>query len=153
LKIVVHIGGMTDYNHIVDIWEVNTNHQDIGCDDDPATIRLAHQLSSLEVIIWPVKCVIHPDLTSTKGGRGIELPPEIGEDPEAIADRGAENDGLLMSHVVDDPLKVRKLPTVDPMAEDAEKELDLWSSVRPSYCVVVVLKANKLADALGLSSG
>ena len=79
-----------------------------------------------------------------------ELFPEVGEDTEAIPDTRAENDDLL-SHVTDDdPPKVKKLPVLDIVAKDAEEELYFRSAVGPLHRVMVVLKADKVADSICL---
>lgn len=77
------------------------------------------------------------------------MSPEVGVDPKTISDACAEDDYLLSSHVFDNPSKVRELPTLDAMAENTEKELNLWPSVGPLH-EVVVLESNELANSIGL---
>jgi len=112
-----------------------------------------HQLSCLEVVIRPVERIVHPDLLSSNSYRGIKLTPEIREDAEAFPNARAENDDLLLSHVINHPPKVRKVSVLDAMAEGTEEELDLWSAIRPLHRVVMVSKADKVADPFGLISG
>ena len=70
-------------------------------------------------------------------------------DPETVPDARAEDDDLLSLHVVDDPSKVRELPVLYSVAEDAKQELDLRPPVGPLHSVVVS-ESNKLADSIGL---
>ena len=80
-----------------------------------------------------------------------ELFPEVGEDTEAIPDTRTENDDLLLLHVTDDdPPKAKKLPVLDTVAKDAEEELYFRSAVGPLHRVMVVLKADKVADSICL---
>ena len=140
---------MTNNDDLVDVQKVHTNHQDISRNDDSTAIAFSHQLSSLEVVIRPVERVIHSNLLTSDGMRGIKLFPEIRKDVEAVLDARTENDDFLPLDVIDDPSKVRKFPVLNTMAEGAEEELNLWSAVRPLHCVIT-LKANKLADPFSL---
>ena len=58
LKVVVCVGRVTDDDDIVDVGEVNSNHEDISGNDDSATVLFAHELSCLEVVVWPVQGIV-----------------------------------------------------------------------------------------------
>jgi len=70
------------------------------------------------------------------------------EDTKALLDACAK-DYLLSSHVVNNPSKVRELPSIDSMAECADEELDLWPLVGSLYGVVI-LESDELANSICL---
>ena len=149
LNVVVGVGGGTNDNNIIDIRKVNSNHEDIGCNDDTAAIAFSHKLPCPEVVVWPVQGVVHPQLSTPDAGERVELPPEVGVDSEAFPDTRAKDYDLLLPHLIDNPSEVRELPALNSVAEGAKEELDFWPSVRPSHGVVVP-EPNKLADSFGL---
>ena len=59
LDVVICVGRVTDDDDVVDVGEVNSDHEDIGGDDDLATILFLHEFSCLEVVVWPVQGIIH----------------------------------------------------------------------------------------------
>ena len=73
LKVVVHIGGMTNDNDIVDIWKVHANHQYIHHNDDSTTVRFLHQRLCFEVVIWPVEHIVCPELLTLNSDRETEF--------------------------------------------------------------------------------
>ena len=141
---------MTYNEDIVNVQKVHIDHQDISCNDDLITTRFPHQSSCLKVVIQPVECIVHSNLLLLNSNGQIKLIPKVREDTEAIPDACTEED--LFLHVVNHPPKVRKVPVLNTMAEDMEEELDLWSMVELLYCVVMVLKADKLVDLFSLFS-
>ena len=150
LKVVICVGGVTNDDDVVNVRKVHANHQDVGRDDDSTTIRSPHQVSCLGVVIWPVECVVCSELFASNINWGIELLPEVRENTETIPDACTENEDLLLLHGIDDPSKVRKLPVLDTVAEDAKEELDFRSVVGPLYHVIIIPKADKAGDPFGL---
>ena len=82
-------------------------------------------------------------------GGGLELCPKVGVDSKTIPDACAEDDRLLLLHVVNNPSKVGELPTLNAVTEDMEQKLDLWPSVGSLYGVIVS-EPNKLANPISL---
>jgi hypothetical protein len=151
LKIVVGVRRVANDDDIADIGKINAHHEDISGDDYSAAILFPHELLCPEVVVRPVQGIICPQLLALYAEGRIELAPEVREDLKPIPDAHTKDDYLLSSHVVDNPLKVGKLPVLDAMAEDTEEELDLWLLVRPPYDVVVS-ESDELTNSISLAA-
>jgi len=147
LKVVVSVRRVTDDDDIINIREVNSDHEDVGGNDDPAAVLFPHELPCPKVVVRPVQRIIHPQLFTSDTQGGIKLPPEVGVDPKATPDACAKDDYLLSLHIIDNPSKVGEFPVLDLTAEDV-KELDFRSPVRPPDGMVV-LESNKVANSIG----
>ena len=152
LDVIVWVRRLANNDDVVDIREVDPNHEDVCGNDYSTPIWTPHELPCLMIVLWPVQGVIHPELLTSDAGMRVELPTEVGVYTETIPYARTEYDRLLLSHVINNPSEMWKLPAFDTVAEHTEEELDLWPSVGSPHGVVI-LESDELADTIGLVTG
>ena len=70
LDVVVGVGRVADNDDIINIGEVDSNHEDIGSDNDPAAVLFPHEPPRPKAVVWPVQGAAHPQLFTPDAGGG-----------------------------------------------------------------------------------